>query len=221
MLLVFFHWPLIFSFCWIFPRDFSMKDAEDKKIKYSPSALLTRTITIPGENCALSQGVFTALREETHAVPFCPCQGVPLQSHCWGAQDVKNTLCQSEEGKKGRLLSVPLLSEQWELLCCKKSISVSQLHPAFESKSIEIMLLCHLGLFMINSGCFSVTGAGPPVVPLVWGGEGPVLWGVLCVSHERPNRIKSWHKNSYKCVGVWVLPYTHTLYILCTAISQL
>lgn len=38
-------------------RDFSMKDAEDKKIEYSPSALLSRTITVPGENCTLSQGV--------------------------------------------------------------------------------------------------------------------------------------------------------------------
>lgn len=86
-------------------RDFSMKDAEDKKIKYSPSALLTRTIAIPGENCALSQGVFTAPREETHAVPFCPCQGVPLQSHFWGAQDVKNTLCQWGEQKGEAALS--------------------------------------------------------------------------------------------------------------------
>lgn len=28
-----------------------------------------------------------------------------------------------------------------------KSITVSQLHPTFESKSIEMMLLCHLCLF--------------------------------------------------------------------------
>lgn len=54
-------------------RDFSMKDAEEKKIKYSPSVLLTRTITVPGEGCALSQGVFTTLKEQRHPVPFCPC----------------------------------------------------------------------------------------------------------------------------------------------------
>lgn len=54
-------------------RDFSMNDAEEKKIKYSPSALLTRTITVPGEDCALSQGIFTTLKEEKHPAPFCPC----------------------------------------------------------------------------------------------------------------------------------------------------
>lgn len=51
-------------------RDFSMKDAEEKRNKYSPSALLTRTITVPGEDCTLSEGVFTQ-KEERRPVSFC------------------------------------------------------------------------------------------------------------------------------------------------------
>lgn len=54
--------------------DFSMKDAEKKRNKYSPSALLTRTITVPGEDCTLSEGVFTTQKEERRPVPFCHSQ---------------------------------------------------------------------------------------------------------------------------------------------------
>lgn len=73
----------------------------------------------------------------------------PFSLDLWPSQDTSvppwGTICL--EGKSGGWFWWLASSVSNESCCAVRCITVSQLHPALESKSIEMMLLCHLRLF--------------------------------------------------------------------------